>query len=308
MFQEPSMYHDREAAGRALARRLINDTGYSKMDPIVIAVPKNSISVARVLADELQCELDLCLIQRIPSLMDPEKTLAAVTENGDVIFDDDSAVGMFQNYVKEQRLVKVKQLRDTRGMYSRHLPTLANFSSSHRGRTVILVDDGVMTGTTMRAAIQFVRTMYKPAKIVVAVPICSQAALAKLQDAADDCIVLYSPKRNFHSLNEFYVKSPSLTDLDVISALSERNEERAEERESRVLSSRGRSSSSSHSGVSHPLLVEYDDDESVFENPACTPRESRESDLWTGHRKYGRSLSMLSSTSDSMALSKSFDD
>ena len=206
MFQEPAFYRDREAAGRALARSLMN-TPYAMEDPVVMSIPRSGVPLAGVVAEELDCDLDICLVRRIVSPTDPNKTIAAVTENGDIHLTDRSSWGWCRKYIEEVRARELADIRQRRLFYN--TPAI-----SIRRRTVILIDDGVATGSTILAAIHTLRKQ-NPAKIVVATPFASREAVDKIcKKKVAEMIALYVPP-TFNVLAQHYLDFTSITDTQV---------------------------------------------------------------------------------------------
>jgi len=210
MFQEPAMYRDREAAGRALARRLI-DSPYAKEDPVVVCIPRGSVPIAQVVAQELDCDLDVCMVRRILCPAKPDQTIAAITENGDIHLTDRSSWGMSRKYIEEVRMTELADIRQRRLLYNTPEIPL-------KRRTVILVDDGISTGSSILAAIHVLKKQ-NPAKIVVATPVASKEAIEKIsKKKIAELIVLYIPP-TFMVIAQHYLDFTPVTDLQVIDCL-----------------------------------------------------------------------------------------
>jgi predicted phosphoribosyltransferase len=214
MFKEPAMFQNREAAGRALARSL-RDSSYAKEDPLIVAIPHGGVPLGKIVADELNCELDICLVRRIVSQTDPGFSIAAVTENGDIHLSNQASWGMSRKYIEEMRMKELADIRLRRLLYN--TPAI-----SVKRRTVILVDDGIASGATMSAAIHTLRKQ-GCAKLIVAAPICSFEAYEKLRrnnTKLHDLIVLHIPP-SFKCLAQFYMEFSPITDLRVMECLRE---------------------------------------------------------------------------------------
>jgi len=220
------MFRDREAAGRALARRLV-DSPYAKEDPVVVCIPKGSLPLGRIIAEELDCDLDICLVRRIVSQTDPDNSIAAVAENGDIHLSDRSSWDMSRKYIEDMRMKELNDIRQRRLLYNTPAIPL-------KRRTVILVDDGVATGATMLAAIHALRKE-NPAKIVVATPVASIEAVQKItKKKITELITLFIPP-TFMVLAQFYVDFTPVTDIEVMECLRD-NRSKIRRRVSRALS------------------------------------------------------------------------
>jgi putative phosphoribosyl transferase len=238
MFREPAMFKDRLAAGKALGRML---TPLRKEKPVVICLPATSATIGRVVADHLEGDLDYCLIGRITGPLNPELTCAAVTERGDLFLSRKRSHGLPLRDIEKQRVNLLLQLRQARTLYlnaanSSAITTIANPvsflvtspavfvtpCSSLKRRYTILVDDGIVTGLTMIAAIHIVEKYYKPSHLLIAVPFCvTPEAMTKVAKRCDDLLVMYSAPSPKDSLKEFYVEyPPTLTDLEIIESLT----------------------------------------------------------------------------------------
>jgi predicted phosphoribosyltransferase len=271
MFKEPNMFQDREAAGRALSRALL-DTPYAKENPVVVCIPRGGITIGRVLSEELDCEMDICLVRRIVSPTDPDLSIAAVTENGDIHLSHQASWGMSRKYIEEMRLKELADLKQRRLLYN--VPTV-----SLKRRTVILVDDGISSGATMLAALHAIRKE-NCRKVIVAVPICSKEAFEKLKahNKIEEIISLNIPA-NFKTLPQFYVDFNPCTDIQVMEALREnRNKERIVRRRSSVDGRDSRAGS----------LISSDSDQEMKEDDTLVDTYGERfyvRDLQTGHRR-----------------------
>jgi len=204
------MFRNRDEAGHALARRLANSP-YAKEDPIVVCIPRGSLPLGVVIAAKLNCDLDICLVRRIVCPKNPDKTIAAVTEEGDIHLTDRSSWAMSRKYIEEVRLRELADIRQHRLLYN--APAI-----SLKRRTVILVDDGIATGSTMLAAIHAIRKE-SPAKIVVATPVAAREAMEKIsKKRIEELIVLNIPPK-FMTLAQFYLEFTPVTDIQVMECL-----------------------------------------------------------------------------------------
>ncbi|WP_046469596.1 phosphoribosyltransferase family protein [Allosalinactinospora lopnorensis] len=206
-------FTDRSEAGRRLAERV---RAYAVTDPIVLALPRGGVPVGAELARHLRIPLDVLLVRKIGMPGHQETGVGAITEDGHACFDDRALARirmpreMLSSTVEAERAELARRLEVYRG--SRAAPRLT-------GRDVIVVDDGVATGGTARAALQMVRRQ-RPARLVLAVPVGSQQAVEILRPEVEDLVVLTVPE-NFRAVGEWYRDFAQLSDGDVTAILAE---------------------------------------------------------------------------------------
>jgi putative phosphoribosyl transferase len=210
-------FPDRETAGRALAERL----AAHRFDapPVVLALPRGGVPVALPVARRLQAPLDLLLVRKIGVPWQPELALAAVVE-GDppALVIDDEVQRMVRATRTELDAAMADALAEIRRRRARYLAGRAPLSLD--GRTAIVVDDGIATGTTVRAALQGLRQR-RPAALVLAVPVAPADTVARLRadaDGADEVICLHQPSP-FHAVGAHYVDFHQVGDDEVVAAL-----------------------------------------------------------------------------------------
>lgn len=184
---------------------------YANDDVVVMAVPRGAVPMARIIADRFHWPLSIVLVKKIGHPMNPEYAIgaagldAAFVEKGhsDVSEEErDLAIAAAQSTLRE---------RSTRFLGNRPQPNL-------HGRTVIIVDDGIATGSTVSAAINVIR-LQQPHRVVVAAPVAATSSVELLQSIADDVIVLHSSS-SFMAVGEFYEDFPQVSDAEVIEALN----------------------------------------------------------------------------------------
>ena len=182
----PRMFADRRTAGRALGEALLHHAGES---PIVLGLPRGGIPVAAEVARALGGTLDLWIVRKLGAPHEPELGMGAVAEGPAVVLDRRIVhalhVGSRQLLEVARREMAEVQRRVRRFRGDRPPPEL-------RGKTVILVDDGIATGGTMRAAIRAVRKR-GPARVVVAIPVAGPDIVAAMRREADEVVCLHEP-------------------------------------------------------------------------------------------------------------------
>jgi len=211
----PLRFDDRRTAGAALAARVALTKPAA---PVVYALPRGGVPVAVEVARRLAAPLDLLLVRKIGVPWQPELAAGAVVdgEQPDVVLNNEivSAAGLTEAEIEDRIQAQLAEIERRRALY---LPGLRPVSA--RGRTAILVDDGIATGASMAAAIAAVRRR-SPGKIVVATPVASRSAAMTLRGLADEFICLSTPE-NFAGVGQFYDDFHQLTDGEVVNLLAD---------------------------------------------------------------------------------------
>lgn len=214
------MFRDRAHAGQMLAHALLP---YAPSKPVVLALPRGGVVVGYEVARALGAPLDVLVVRKIGAPMQPELGIGAVgAPEGvpEVLLDDPmiQRLGVDETYLREEIVRQVAEIRRREHAYRQGRPPL-----EVRGRVVIVVDDGIATGVTMRAALQALRRR-QPARIVLAVPVGPGDTIEALRAQADDVVCLHVP-RWFHAVGQFYHDFTQTTDENVVDLLRRANEQ-----------------------------------------------------------------------------------
>ena len=204
---------DRADAGRQLAGAL---TSYKDQHPVVLALPRGGVLVAAEVATALDAALDLILVRKLGVPAEPELAMGAVVDgaapivvrNEDVIRMTDVGEAEF-NATRDAELAEIERRR-LRYYGDRECADVT-------GRTAIVIDDGIATGATIRAALRAIR-MRKPRKLVVAVPVAPTDSLEELRGEADD-IVCVERHDFFGAIGAYYADFEQVSDQEVIETL-----------------------------------------------------------------------------------------
>jgi putative phosphoribosyl transferase len=201
-------FHDRREAGQVLAKALGAYKG--RRDMLVLALPRGGVPVAAEVAAALDAELDLMIVRKLGTPGNSELAMGAVASGGLSVMNPEivSALRIDGAAINEAVRAETREIDRREHAYrgARPRPAIA-------GRPVILVDDGVATGATMRVAIAALRTE-RPASIVVAVPVAPPDTVETLRAEADEVVCLATPEP-FMAIGCWYADFPQLTDDEV---------------------------------------------------------------------------------------------
>lgn len=206
------LFQNREHAAHLLAQRL--SAYYQNKNPLVLAIPRGAIGMAEIIADALGGELDVVLVRKLGAPDQPELAIGAIDEAGNVFLsgygrDIDSA------YLEAEKQAQLDILRKRRAQYT---PSRGAIDS--HGRLVIVVDDGIATGSTMTAALRSIRKS-KPKELVGAVAVASPAAARAMSREADAIVCLDVPAE-FYAVGQFFEDFSQVSDEEVTAILQKR--------------------------------------------------------------------------------------
>ena len=202
-------FKNREEAAARLADRLV---GYRGLHPLVLGVPRGAAPMARIIADSLDGDLDVVLVRKLRAPGQPELAIGAVDEAGSIVKGHYLEIAS-DEYLREEVRTQQEILRKRRTLYTR-----AQRAVDPAGRVVIIVDDGIATGSSMLSAIRSIRARH-PARIVVAIGVAPPASLAGMQAEADEVVCLHSPE-DFYAVGQFFEDFSEVTDDMVVEALT----------------------------------------------------------------------------------------
>ena len=207
------IFKDRREAGRELAAALVG--ARPEGDLIVLGLPRGGVPVAYEIAAALDAPLDVYLVRKLGAPFNPELAIGAVAMGGVVVYNDDVLAGF---NISESELARIREGEELELARRERVYRGAAAPLALKGKTVILADDGIATGATMRAAVMAVQDA-QPSKVIVASPTASRQAVAVLERVADEVTVLEVPQY-YMSVGSWYEQFPQLTDQEVVDYLA----------------------------------------------------------------------------------------
>jgi predicted phosphoribosyltransferase len=203
------MFRDRADAARRLAARL---TRYRDRNPLILAIPRGAVPMGRILADELGGELDVVLTHKLGAPHQPELAIGSVSEEGALYLNRPliASLGVSEGYIEAEKGRQLAVLRERRRALGRE-------PADPAARVVIVVDDGIATGATMRLALEGVGDR-GPERLVAAVPVGPPDAVAELAELADEVVCLATPEY-FVAIGQFYDVFDQVSDEEVAAIL-----------------------------------------------------------------------------------------
>jgi predicted phosphoribosyltransferase len=205
------MFRNREDAARKLAQKL---KGRELLDPLVLAVPRGGVVTGAVLARELGADLDVVLSRKLRAPSQPELAIGAVSEDGQVYLNHHARAYLetIADYLEEERCYQLGEIARRKKLFRGVRP-----QAPIAGRSVIVTDDGLATGSTMIAALKALKNL-NPHEVIVAVPVASPDRLEEVRRWCDDVVCLLAPEE-FWAIGQFYRDFSQVKDEDVIELL-----------------------------------------------------------------------------------------
>jgi putative phosphoribosyl transferase len=202
------LFHDRSEAGRVLAAKLADYA--DRPDVLVLGLPRGGVPVAFEVAQALHAPLDVFLVRKLGLPGHEELAMGAIASGGVRVLNEDvvRALDVPDEVIEQATTEQQRELDRREHAYRGDRPPL-----DVRGRTVVLVDDGLATGSTMRAAVAALREQ-QPARIVVAVPVGSAETCEEFQSEADEAICARTPEP-FYAVGLWYQDFSQTTDKEV---------------------------------------------------------------------------------------------
>ena len=202
------IFANRQEAGRQLAATLVDLVGAP--DVVVLGLPRGGVPVAREVADALGAPLDVFVVRKLGTPGQPELALGAVASGGAIALNDDIVQHLGIDHTRVQAIIDAQRVEvETRERMYRDGRDRVELAA----RVVVLVDDGLATGATMRAAVAAVR-QHDAASVIVAAPVAAPEAVAALQPAVDRVAVVSSPP-DFVAVGRWYRDFKQVSDDEV---------------------------------------------------------------------------------------------
>lgn len=205
------VFENRQEAGKKLAAELFK---YRSENPYVLAVPRGGVPIGFEVAEVLHAPLDVIIVRKIGLSGNREFGIGAIAEGGVKVLDNTTleVLGIDEEEIKDTLTLEEKELNRRVEVYrgGKPLPNL-------KGRTAILVDDGMATGITARAAIESVKKL-KPQKIVLAMPACALDTIESFKKQVDEVFCLATPSE-FMAVGVWYKDFTQISDEEVVDSL-----------------------------------------------------------------------------------------
>lgn len=210
-------FENRAEAGRALAPKLEH---LRERRPLVLALPRGGVPVGAEIARALDAPLDILLVRKLGAPFQPELAMGAIGEDGVRVLDE----GILNRLRIGRRRIDAVEIRERQRLEqaSERFRTYRPAGIAWQGRAAIVIDDGIATGSTVVAACQVARER-QVAHLVVAAPVATESAVARLEEIADEVVVVSTPAE-FMSISQFYLDFSQVTDEEVARLLESVNQ------------------------------------------------------------------------------------
>lgn len=211
------IFKDRVEAGKMLAEKILPLKG--KAGVLILGIPRGGLPVAFEIAKLLKCPFDVFLVRKLGVPYHEELAMGAIAQGGIKYLNED-VIGYWQVTESDIQAVIVKEQQELDRRYAKYRGNRKPFNLAEK--TVILVDDGLATGATMKAAILAVKTQ-QPKKIIVATPVSAQDTYREISQMVDEVVCIEAPEW-FSAVGEWYQYFPQTTDEEVIEILKQGDE------------------------------------------------------------------------------------
>ncbi|MGD6806199.1 MAG: phosphoribosyltransferase [Candidatus Bathyarchaeia archaeon] len=211
-----AFFGDRIDAGKRLAAALSDFAG---RNGVVLAIPRGGVVVGYQIAEALDLPLDVIIPRKLGAPGNPELAIGAIAEDGTAVLDDELIryLGVGRQYIYEEGERQKAEIGRRLKVYREGMPP-----QNLKGKEVIVVDDGIATGSTMKAALASVKNR-GAASVTVAVPVGPPSTIEELKRRADHVVCLYTPEY-FEAIGQFYANFSQTSDGEVITLLRMRRE------------------------------------------------------------------------------------
>jgi len=212
------VFEDRDEAGEKLAEFIKDLAGKNS---IILAVPSGGVPVGKKISQKLKIPFDLILVKKITYPWNTESGFGAVSIEGDYTLNEEAVkyTGLTDEIIKEQKEKTVQTLKHRNKVFRKNRPF-----PEIKGKTVIVVDDGLASGYTMLTAVKMLRKR-DPEKIIIAVPTCSKSAVERILPEVDAVVCLNYRDFYPYAVADAYKNWYDLTDKDVLYYLKEENDD-----------------------------------------------------------------------------------
>lgn len=208
-------FADRKEAAHLLAQQLAQYRGKS---PLVLAIPRGAVPMGAIIADALDGELDVVLVHKLGAPGNPEYAIGSVDEAGHVqLTRAGQEMHLPPGYVERESHAQLEALREKRRRY-----TPVHSPADPKGRTVIIVDDGVATGSTLIAAAQAIREK-SPQRVIAAIGVAPCETVDRIRGVVDEVVILECSEY-FFAVGQFFRNFAQVTDDEVMGLLAQRKE------------------------------------------------------------------------------------
>ena len=204
------MFNDRNDAARQLSAKLLQ---YRGQHPLILAIPRGAVPMAKVIASELDGDFDVVLVRKLRAPYQPELAIGSIDESGwAYIAPHAASTGASEEYIEAEKTSQMDTIRLRRKQYTPIRPPI-----DPSGRIVIVIDDGLATGATMISALHGLR-LRNPAKLICAVPVAPPDTIKMVATMVDEMVCLEAPEY-FQAVGQFYRNFAQVEDDEVIDML-----------------------------------------------------------------------------------------
>jgi len=209
------VFRNRREAGNLLAKEILKRYNGKLKKPVVVAIPRGGVVVAEPIAKALNAPIELIIPRKVGAPFNEEFAIAAITEDGHILLNPSiteevaNRLGITREYLEVKAMEELQEIERRKRVYLGERTEI-----NLEGKDLILVDDGIATGLTVKAAILSLRKK-KPLRIILAIPVMPKDKVQEFFELVDDLVVLHVPEY-FSAVGEFYEDFSQTSDEEVI--------------------------------------------------------------------------------------------
>lgn len=220
---------NRESAGNILAGALKDSLKKdARSDIIIVGLPRGGFVVAEIIATKLRCTLDMILVKRLRAPYNEEMAIGAVTEDGTTFLNKSliKELKIPEEYINNELSYQIGEIKHQADIYYEGSKDfLGEKDITVTGKTIVIIDDGAATGSTIMAAVRNLRNRYCPKRIIIGIPVCPKGTvdLLRRENIGRVEVIISPADNNFRSIEQFYHNFDQVSDnqiLDLIHALA----------------------------------------------------------------------------------------
>ncbi len=218
-------FKDRAYAANILAAAIqdkIRKDLKEKENIVILGIPRGGILVANAVANKLKVKnFDIVIPRKLTDVDNKEQAIGAIMEDGTTYLDEEliSDLQIDSKYLEEEKQNQLEEIQRRKSLYRK---SDVDYDSIINNKTIIVVDDGAASGSTVIVTARWIKKNFNPKKLIIAIPVVPKQTLAALEKEYDTVIAVTTPSKYFHYVGQYYKSFPPVTDPEVINVMQDK--------------------------------------------------------------------------------------